>query len=77
MEGKTVTADVVKLAVDDEIKDIRKRLGEGAYAQTKFDRAKDYLLSTVQGKEYAEFLTTQMYDELLVLTGGVSGSSKL
>jgi malate synthase len=68
IEGKTVTADLVKQAIDDECASIRNRLGADAYGKTKFERAKDYLWSTVQGKEYAEFLTTQMYDELLAFS---------
>jgi malate synthase len=69
-ENKTVTADWVKRVIDDEVDKIRKTMGEQKFAQTKFERAKDYLWATSQGKEYAEFLTTQMYDDLVKVAPG-------
>ena len=60
-----VTPAAVKKAIDDEVNDLKKSLGEEKFQKTKFLRARDYLWATVQGKEYAEFLTTQMYDDLV------------
>lgn len=74
-DGKTVTADLVRRAIDDEIDQIRKQMGEQKFAQTKFLRAKEHLWSTVQGRDYAEFLTTLMYDDLVVF--GPNGTAKL
>ena len=59
-----VTSDLVKKAIDQEIASVKKRLGD-KYGETKFDLAQKYLWDTVQGKEYAEFLTTQMYDSIV------------
>ncbi|KAI3639622.1 hypothetical protein MIR68_002316 [Amoeboaphelidium protococcarum] len=68
VEGTVITPAVVKKAIDDEIADLKKALG-GKYSQSKFERAKEYLWATSQGKEYAEFLTTQMYDDLVKTSG--------
>lgn len=70
-----MTPDLVKRAIDDEIEQIRKTLGEQKFAQTKFLRAKEHLWSTVQGRDYAEFLTTLMYDDLVVF--GQNRAAKL
>lgn len=72
MEGTLITSDVVRKAVDDEIASIKAKIGDTAFAKTKYLRAREYLLSTTQGKDYAEFLTTQMYDDLVVLSKGES-----
>lgn len=64
-EGRVVTPEVVKQAIEDEIATVRKSLGEDKFGKTKFLRAKEYLWSTVQGRDYAEFLTTLMYDDLV------------
>lgn len=63
-EGTTVTAKVVRRAIEQEISEIRQQLGS-KYSSSKFEKAREYLWKTVQGKRYSEFLTTQMYDELL------------
>ena len=64
-----MTASVVKNAIDAEIELLRKKLGS-KYQQSKFEQAKEYLWNTVQGKEYADFLTTQMYDSLVKTNNG-------
>jgi malate synthase len=71
-EGVIVTPEVVLKAIDDEISSLKKSMG-AKYSATKFDLAKDYLWKTSQGKDYAEFLTTQMYDAIVTATS----SSKL
>jgi hypothetical protein len=50
VEGKTVTADLVKQVLDEEVNNIRKTLGDAKFAASKFQRAKEFLWSTVQGK---------------------------
>ena len=61
---------MVKRAIDEEIEQVRKTMGDQKFAASKFPQAKEHLWSTVQGKEYSEFLTTLMYDDLVVVAGG-------
>ena len=62
--GKCVTGALVKKAIDDEIDAIKSRMGN-KFAESKFLKARDYLWRTSQGGEYADFLTTLMYDDIV------------
>lgn len=64
-EGKTVTAEMVLGYLDDEIARLKKQLGP-KYSQTKYDTAKRYLAKQITGKDYADFLTSLLYDEIVV-----------
>lgn len=72
--GKVITPQVVKRAIDDEIASLQKQLGQQKFNQSKFMLAKEYLWKTSQGTDYADFLTTLMYDSIVDLK---SSSSKL
>jgi len=71
VEGTVVTPAIIGKAMDEEIAEIQQKMGS-KYSETKFEKAKAYLWNTVQGQEYAEFLTTQIYDELVVTAGSRS-----
>ncbi|RUP47373.1 hypothetical protein BC936DRAFT_145805 [Jimgerdemannia flammicorona] len=64
-EGKTVTAQMLLGYLDEEVERLRKQLGN-KYAQTKYDTAKRYFATQITGQEYADFLTSLLYDEITV-----------
>ncbi|KAJ3048599.1 hypothetical protein HK097_010390 [Rhizophlyctis rosea] len=68
-EGKEVTPEFVNRVLDEEVGAIRSRIGAEKFGKTKFEQAKQMLAGTVQGKEYADFLTTLCYDSILTTTG--------
>lgn len=44
---------------------LRSALGDERFAASKYDLARKLLSGTIQGKEYADFLTTLCYDHIL------------
>ncbi|KXS11062.1 malate synthase [Gonapodya prolifera JEL478] len=67
-EGKIVTVDYLANILEDETAKIRKAMGEAAYKKSKFDQAKKYLGSTILTENYADFLTTLCYDDLVTVS---------
>jgi malate synthase len=59
--GKTITPELTLSILDEEAAAMIKIAKAGNLIQ----QAKGYLATTVQGKEYAEFLTTLCYDFIL------------
>jgi malate synthase len=62
-EGKTINAAFVSQILDEEtlkLKSVSK--------STKLELAKKYLAGTVLGKEYADFLTTLLYDSIATVS---------
>ncbi|KAJ3172754.1 hypothetical protein HDU87_007842 [Geranomyces variabilis] len=69
-DGKEITPDYVNQLLDEEINTIKQRLGEKKFGASKFPQAKTFLASTIQGREYSDFLTTLCYDSILTLSSG-------
>ena len=63
-EGRTITPDYVSSILNDEVSKIRKGMGE-KYSKSQFESAKTLLAGTILGKEYADFLTSLCYDNIL------------
>ncbi|KAJ3035328.1 Malate synthase, glyoxysomal [Rhizophlyctis rosea] len=64
-DGKEVTPEFVNKALEEEVEGIKQKLGQEKFKRTKFEQAKQMLAGTVQGKEYADFLTTLCYDAIV------------
>ncbi|CAG8727134.1 24094_t:CDS:2 [Cetraspora pellucida] len=63
-DGKTVTAEYLLKLLDEELAKLERHLGHQKFAASKYGLAKRYLASQITGKEYSEFLTTLLYDEI-------------
>ncbi|KAJ3315544.1 hypothetical protein HDU76_002149, partial [Blyttiomyces sp. JEL0837] len=70
-EGKTVTNEWMTQLLDEEVAAIRSQIGEAKFAASKFEQAKKFLAGTIRGDDnYAEFLTTLCYDQILSIKSG-------
>jgi len=67
-EGKNVTPEYLSQLLDEEIDSLKKNLGD-KYANTKYDSAKRHLATQITGEvaAYKDFLTTQLYDEIVTI----------
>ncbi len=45
-----------------------RALGDAAYAQSKYDLARQLLSGTIAGRDYADFLTNLCYDHIVTAT---------
>lgn len=45
-----------------------RALGDAAYAQSKYDLARQLLAGTIAGRDYADFLTNLCYDHIVTAT---------
>ncbi|KAJ3339741.1 hypothetical protein HDU93_007857 [Gonapodya sp. JEL0774] len=66
-EGTTVTVDFLARILDEETSKIRKAMSEANYKKSKFEQAKKYLAGTILTENYADFLTTLCYDDLVTI----------
>ncbi|CAG8451295.1 2457_t:CDS:2 [Ambispora gerdemannii] len=64
-DNKIVTPEYLLKLLDEEVASIEKGLGPGKFNATKYPQAKRYLASQITGKDYAEFLTTLLYSEII------------
>lgn len=62
--GVIVSIDLIKRFISREIEKVRNLMGEVKFEKSKFLKAQEYLIKTVTTKEFDEFLTSLMYDEL-------------
>ncbi|TPX35631.1 malate synthase [Synchytrium endobioticum] len=69
-EGKAITPQYIAQTLDEEMDAIRKQIGDKAYSAGKWDMAKKLFLSTVQGAEYSDFLTSLCYDSIVTIQKG-------
>ena len=63
--GDTVTADLVRHIVDEELVAIRQELGEEAYADSHFDEARELFERVALEDDFAEFLTLPAYEAIV------------
>jgi len=71
-EGKIITKEWVNQLLNEELATIKKSLGDQKYSKSKYPRAKEMLSKTIGGGDYAEFLTTLCYDDILTLRSTIS-----
>jgi malate synthase len=56
-DGKVITKEWMRDLLDDEIKSLRKSMGEAKFVKSRYDQAAKFLLGTIQGGDYSDFLT--------------------
>lgn len=64
-EGKKVTPQLMLQYLDEETEKIKKQLG-AKYASSKYEAAKAAFATNITGDKYDEFLTTLLYDDIVV-----------
>ena len=60
--GTTVTADLVRRILDEELASIREALGKEAFDADRFAQARDLVVRVALADDYAEFLTLPAYE---------------
>jgi malate synthase len=63
-EGKRVTRDYALKLLDEQAKDLKKNAPKG----NKYDIATKYFATQVTGEDYAEFLTSLLYNEITTVS---------
>jgi len=63
-DGRLVTRDLVKAAMDEELAHLRDRLGAARFDAGKFDLAARLFSDMMTREDYAEFLTLAAYEHL-------------
>ncbi|KAJ3207797.1 hypothetical protein HDU67_007209 [Dinochytrium kinnereticum] len=69
-DGKELSPEWITQLLDEEVAAIKAQIGDAKFAGSKFELAKKYLGGTVKGGDYADFLTTLCYDQILSIKGG-------
>jgi malate synthase len=64
-DGRLVTRELVTAAIDEEIQEIRKQLGDSHYERRRFDDAAELFADIALADDYAEFLTIPAYSRLV------------
>jgi malate synthase len=63
-EGTGITADLVARIEDEELAAIRERIGDEAWAGSRFDDARKLFERVALADDFADFLTTAAYDSI-------------
>ncbi|KAI8825075.1 malate synthase [Fimicolochytrium jonesii] len=66
-EGREINPEYINKVLDEEFERIRGELGPERSPKSKFELARKHLAGTIQGQDYAEFLTALCYDSILTL----------
>jgi malate synthase len=65
--GKTVTRELFRALLDEEVDSIRTRIGQEAFQASQFKRSISLFDDVVTADEFQDFLTLSAYEELLSL----------
>ncbi|CAB4384828.1 malate synthase A [Rhizophagus irregularis] len=63
-DGKNVTGEYLLKLLNEEVAKLEKQLGPQRFGASKYPLAKRYLASQITGKDYSDFITTLLYDEI-------------
>lgn len=63
-DGRTVTTELVKSLIAEELDKTRRRAGPERYGATKFDLAARLFEQMMSGREFVEFLTRAIYEHV-------------
>ena len=63
-EGRTVTNELVRALIGEELEKIRRAFGDEAYAHGRAEEAREIFEQVALGDEFVEFLTVPAYDHL-------------
>ncbi|KAI9591563.1 malate synthase, glyoxysomal [Syncephalis fuscata] len=75
-EGKVCDPAWVQTVLDEEIVNLRKKLGEQRFTQSKYEEARRILAQQITGEAYADFLTSLCYNDIC-LPSAVASRPKL
>jgi malate synthase len=62
--GETVTPELVRRVVDDELASIRAELGDEAFEAGRFDAARELFEQVALADDFVEFLTLPAYESI-------------
>ncbi|KAG0032014.1 hypothetical protein BGZ81_000106 [Podila clonocystis] len=65
--GVTVTAEYLLKVLDEEVAKLAKEMGEQRFKASKIPQAKAHLSTQITGKDYADFLTTLLYEDIVTI----------
>ncbi|KAG0037386.1 hypothetical protein BGZ82_002628 [Podila clonocystis] len=65
--GITVTAEYLLKVLDEEVAKLAKEMGEQRFKASKIPQAKAHLSTQITGKDYADFLTTLLYEDIVTI----------
>jgi malate synthase len=65
-KGVTVTPQYLLKVLDEEVDKLAKEMGEQRFKASKILQAKKHLSGQITGKDYADFLTTLLYEDIVV-----------
>src|SRR5437763_931505 len=63
--------DLVKIALDVFDEHLKKQIGPQKFGNTKYILAKRYLATQITGKDYSDFITTLLYDEITTVNSNI------
>lgn len=66
-DGTIVSPQYLLKVLDEEIAELKKSLGDQRYAASKYNLAKKYFATQITGKDYADFVTSLLYDEITTI----------
>ena len=64
-DGRVITADLFRAVLAEELAAVRARVGDVAFANGNYARARDLFVHLVLASEFEEFLTLTAYDQLI------------
>jgi malate synthase len=63
-DGRTITADLVRGLIDEEVGKLQLQVGPAAWPATRGDEAREIFEQLALGEEFVEFLTLPAYDRI-------------
>mmetsp|Transcript_2846 Transcript_2846/g.4899 ORF Transcript_2846/g.4899 Transcript_2846/m.4899 type:complete len:545 (+) Transcript_2846:107-1741(+) len=69
-EGRVISPEWVATLLQQELAAKQQALGQERFARSKYELAGKLIATTIQGKEYSDFLTSLCYDHILSIKGG-------
>ncbi|CAJ0824734.1 2897_t:CDS:2 [Entrophospora sp. SA101] len=71
IEGKVITGEYLLKLLDEEVTNLERQIGPQKFGSTKYILAKRYLASQIAGKDYSDFITTLLYDEITTVNNNI------
>ncbi|KAF9159931.1 hypothetical protein DFQ26_006031 [Actinomortierella ambigua] len=68
-DGKQITAGYLLQVLEEESSKLAKEMGEQRFKASKIPQAKVYLSKQITGEDYADFLTSLLYEDIVTVEG--------
>ncbi|KAF9426334.1 hypothetical protein BGZ94_006649, partial [Podila epigama] len=65
--GVVITPEYLLRVLDEEVAKLAKEMGEQRFKASKIPQAKVHLSTQITGKDYADFLTTLLYEDIVTI----------